>query len=165
MTVDLIYDNIYGNRLSKEDFYKMNKVFVSYSPDETKKIANELALSLKGGEVIAFYGDLGLGKTCFVNGLADGLGFTGEVSSPTFAIINEYLGGRLNLYHFDMYRVSDWEDLYTTGYFEYMETGGVLAIEWSENIESALPEHTIKVTIKRIDENTREITIDRGDEI
>ena len=82
-----------------------------------------------------------------------------EVSSPTFAIINEYLGGRLNLYHFDMYRVTGWDDLYSTGFFEYMESGGVLAVEWSENIESALPDDTIKVTIKRLDESTREITI------
>lgn len=141
----------------------MNNVFISDSPANTKKIAAELSATLTGGEVIAFYGDLGMGKTCFTTGLAEGLGFTGEVSSPTFAIINEYIGGRLNLYHFDMYRVSGWEDLYTTGYFEYMESGGVLAVEWSENIESALPENTIKVTIKRLDESLREITIDRGD--
>ncbi len=141
----------------------MNTVYMSNSPAETKKIAATLAASLNGGEVIAFYGDLGMGKTCFVTGLAVGLGFTGEVSSPTFAIINEYLGGRLNLYHFDMYRISGWDDLYTTGYFEYMESGGVLAVEWSENIETALPDNTIRVTIKQIDENIREITIDRGD--
>ncbi len=141
----------------------MNSVFVSNSPTETKKIATDLAAVLQGGEVIAFYGDLGMGKTCFVTGLADGLGFTGEVSSPTFAIINEYLGGRLNLYHFDMYRVSGWDDLYSTGYFEYIESGGVLAVEWSENIETALPDDTIKVTIKRLDETSREITINRGE--
>ncbi len=141
----------------------MNNVFVSNSPNETKKIAADLAATLCGGEVIAFYGDLGLGKTCFTTGLAEGLGFTGEVSSPTFAIINEYLGGRLNLYHFDMYRVSGWDDLYSTGYFEYMESGGVLAVEWSENIETALPDDTIKITIKRIDETKREITISRGE--
>ena len=142
----------------------MNSVFVSNSPNETKKIAADLASTLCGGEVIAFYGDLGLGKTCFTTGLAEGLGFTGEVSSPTFAIINEYLGGRLDLYHFDMYRVSGWDDLYSTGYFEYMESGGVLAVEWSENIETALPDDTIRVTIKRIDETKREITINRGEQ-
>lgn len=143
----------------------MNKTFISNSPECTKIFASELAAQLKGGEVIAFYGDLGMGKTCFVNGLAEGLGFTGEVSSPTFAIINEYLGGRLNLYHFDMYRVTGWDDLYSTGYFDYMESGGVLAIEWSENIEAALPDHTIRVTIKRIDDKTREISVVRGDGI
>lgn len=141
----------------------MNSVFISNSPKNTREIAAQLAATLNGGEVIAFYGDLGQGKTCFVTGLAEGLGFTGEVSSPTFAIINEYLGGRLDLYHFDMYRVTDWNDLYSTGYFEYMESGGVLAVEWSENIENALPEDAIRVTIKRLDETTREITIDRGE--
>ncbi len=143
----------------------MNSVFISNSPADTKKIAADLAATLSGGEVIAFYGDLGMGKTCFVTGLADGLDFKGEVSSPTFAIINEYLGGRLDLYHFDMYRVSGWDDLYSTGYFEYMESGGVLAVEWSENIESALPEDVIRVTIKRLDEAKREISIDRGDAV
>lgn len=141
----------------------MNSVFISNSPKNTREIAAQLATTLNGGEVIAFYGDLGQGKTCFVTGLAEGLGFTGEVSSPTFAIINEYLGGRLDLYHFDMYRVTDWNDLYSTGYFEYMESGGVLAVEWSENIENALPDNAIRVTIKRLDETTREITIDRGE--
>lgn len=139
----------------------MNNVFISNSPTDTKKIAADLAATLKGGEVIAFYGDLGMGKTCFVTGLAEGLEFCGEVSSPTFAIINEYLGGRLDLYHFDMYRISGWEDLYSTNYFEYMESGGVLAVEWSENIEAALPKDVIKVTIKRLDETKREITIER----
>jgi len=143
----------------------VNNVFISNSPATTKEIAANLAADLKGGEVIAFYGDLGQGKTCFVTGLAEGLGFKGEVSSPTFAIINEYIGGRLNLYHFDMYRVSGWDDLYSTGYFEYMESGGVLAVEWSENIEAALPDNTIRITIKRIDETTREISIDRGNDV
>ncbi len=139
----------------------MDKSFLSHSLADTKKIASQLAETLVGGEVIAFYGDLGLGKTCFVNGLADGLGFVGEVSSPTFAIINEYIGGRLPLYHFDMYRVTDWNDLYTTGYFDYLESGGILAVEWSENIEAALPDDTIRVKIKRLDETTREIKIER----
>lgn len=139
----------------------MNNTFISDSPKKTKEIAKQLAATLHGGEVIAFYGNLGLGKTCFVTGLAEGLGFDGEVSSPTFAIINEYIGGRLNLYHFDMYRIDGWDDLYSTGYFEYMESGGVLAVEWSENIESALPDDTIKVTINRLDESTREIVITR----
>ena len=139
----------------------MNTTVITNSPAETRKFAGNLASTLQGGEVIAFYGDLGQGKTCFVTGLAEGLGYKGEVSSPTFAIINEYLGGRLDLYHFDMYRVSGWDDLYTTGYFEYMESGGVLAVEWSENIESALPENVIKVTIKRLDETSREISVER----
>ena len=137
------------------------EIFTSNSREETVKIAETLAKDLKPSDVVAFRGDLGSGKTCFTSGLALGLGYTGDVTSPTFALINEYLGGRLNLYHFDMYRVSGWDDLYTTGYFEYMESGGVLAVEWSENIESALPEDVIKVTIKRLDETSREITIER----
>lgn len=139
----------------------MNNVYTSDSPAETKNIAIRLSTELQGGETIAFYGDLGSGKTCFVTGLAQGLGFTGEVSSPTFAIINEYLGGRLNLYHFDMYRVSSWEDLYSTGFFDYLQEGGVLAVEWSENIESALPDDAIRVKIERIDDNVRRITVER----
>lgn len=143
----------------------MNSVFISNSPLQTKKIAFDLSLKLQGGEVIAFYGDLGQGKTCFVTGLAEGLGFKGEVSSPTFAIINEYIGGRLNLYHFDMYRINGWDDLYSTGYFEYMEFGGVLAVEWSENIETALPDNAIRVTIKRLGEKSREISIKRSNNV
>ena len=139
----------------------MNNVYTSDSPAETKNIAIRLSTELQGGETIAFYGDLGAGKTCFITGLALGLGFTGEVSSPTFAIINEYLGGRLNLYHFDMYRVNSWEDLYSTGFFDYLQEGGVLAVEWSENIESALPDDTIRVKIERIDDNVGRITVER----
>lgn len=149
-------------RLVSKGEFLLNKVYISNSPAETKKIATDLSANFKGGEVVAFYGDLGMGKTCFVSGLAEGLGFKGDVSSPTFAIINEYLGGRLNLYHFDMYRVTDWNDLYTTGYFDYLESGGVLAVEWSENIETALPEDVIKIEIKRIDDTKREISIIGG---
>ena len=137
--------------------------YISNSPLETEKIAETLANKLLGGEVIAFRGDLGAGKTCFTRGLARGLGFKGFVNSPTFALVNEYLGGRLNLYHFDMYRVENWEDLYSTGFFDYMELGGVIAAEWSENIDGALPENTIYITIEKIDENTRKISIDGVD--
>ena len=142
----------------------MNK-YLSGSSEKTEQIAEKLGKELCGGEVIAFRGGLGMGKTCFTRGLARGLGYVGEVTSPTFALINEYLGGRLNLYHFDMYRISSWEDLYSSGFFEYTEQGGVVAAEWSENIENALPENTIYVEIKFIDENAREIKIyKRGEE-
>lgn len=137
----------------------MNK-YITNSPEETESIGFKLANSLKGGEVVAFRGGLGMGKTCFTRGLARGLGFKGDVTSPTFALINEYIGGRLPLYHFDMYRISGWEDLYSTGFFDYIEQGGVIAAEWSENIENALPRNTITVTFERIDDNKREITID-----
>lgn len=142
-----------------------NISYISNSPAETKRIASDFAATLKGGEVIAFYGDLGMGKTCFVTGLAEGLGFCGDVSSPTFALINEYIGGRLNLYHFDMYRINTWDDLYTTGYFDYVESGGVLAVEWSENIEAALPDDVIRITLKRLGDVERRIEICRGDNL
>ena len=138
---------------------EINGQYISNSPDDTMRIAERLAETLKGGEVIAFRGGLGMGKTCFVRGLAKGLGFTGDVSSPTFALINEYLGGRLDLFHFDMYRVEDWDSLYSTGFFDYLESGGVIAAEWSENIDGALPENTVYVTFERTGENGRILTI------
>ncbi|HAL19681.1 MAG TPA: tRNA (adenosine(37)-N6)-threonylcarbamoyltransferase complex ATPase subunit type 1 TsaE [Ruminococcaceae bacterium] len=134
-------------------------VYITNSPEETEELGLKLAKSLKGGEVVAFRGGLGMGKTCFTRGLARGLGFKGDVTSPTFALINEYIGGRLPLYHFDMYRISGWEDLYSTGFFDYIEQGGVIAAEWSENIENALPESTVTVTFVRLDDNKREVTV------
>ncbi len=133
--------------------------YITSSPEETEKLGFKLGKMLHGGEVIAYRGGLGMGKTCFTRGLAAGLGYTGEVTSPTFALINEYLGGRLPLYHFDMYRISGWEDLYSTGFFEYLEQGGVIAAEWSENIENALPENTVTVSFKALGDEKREITI------
>ena len=88
------------------------------------------------------------------------MGYGGDVNSPTFAIVNEYVGGRLPLYHFDMYRVNDWEDLYSTGYFEYLESGGILIVEWSENIENALPDQIVTVTIETLGDNDRKITVE-----
>ena len=136
--------------------------FNSKSPKDTESFAEGIAEHLTGGEVIAFSGDLGMGKTCFVRGLARGLGFSGDVTSPTFAIINEYSGGRLPLYHFDMYRISGWDDLYSTGYFEYCEAGGVCAIEWSENIEAALPDDVIRIEIRKNGDTDRTITVTGG---
>ena len=136
-------------------------VYISKSPEDTMLIAENLAKELLGGETIAFKGDLGLGKTCFTRGLAKGLDFKGEVNSPTFAIMNEYIGGRLNLYHFDMYRISSWEDLDSVSYFDYLEQGGVVAVEWSENIEAALRGNVITVSIYRNSDNERKITIER----
>lgn len=142
----------------------MRGEFVSASPLDTEHLAEQFATTLSGGEVIAFRGGLGMGKTCFVRGLARGLGFSGEVSSPTFAIINEYLGGRLNLYHFDMYRVENWESLYSTGFFDYLEAGGVIAAEWSENIEAALPDTTIYIEFEYTGDSSRKIKILGSDE-
>ncbi len=133
---------------------------ITKSPAETEAFAEEFAKRLRGGEIIAFRGSMGMGKTCFTRGLAKGLGFTGQVTSPTFALVNEYLGGRLPLYHFDMYRIESWEDLYSSGYFDYMEMGGIIAAEWSENIEGALDGRVIRVELSKIDENTRKITLE-----
>ncbi|HHW45477.1 MAG TPA: tRNA (adenosine(37)-N6)-threonylcarbamoyltransferase complex ATPase subunit type 1 TsaE [Clostridiales bacterium] len=133
--------------------------FVTRSPDETEKFGERIAKCLTPGMVLALEGDLGAGKTCFVKGLAKGLGYTGEVSSPTFALVNEYRGGRIPLYHFDMYRVSSWDDLYSTGFFDYLEADGALAVEWSENIAAALPEDTVYVTFEKIDDTVRRITV------
>ena len=130
------------------------------SPRETELLGERLAQQLKGGEVLSLFGGMGMGKTAFTRGLARGLDVQEPVSSPTFALVNEY-AGRLPLYHFDMYRVTSWDDLYSTGFFDYLETGGVLVIEWSENIEEALPENTVKIIFKRGNgENDREIEIE-----
>lgn len=139
--------------------------FVSNCTEDTVNIGLRLGKSITSGGVIAFYGDLGAGKTHFVSGLASGLGFKGETYSPTFSLINEYIGGRVPLYHFDMYRVTGWEDLYSTGFFDYLDMGGLLAVEWSENIEAALPGDTIRITITVIDENSRKIEIEGVDKI
>ncbi len=135
------------------------EIYISKSPLETEKIAENLSATLKGSEVIAFRGDLGAGKTCFTRGLARGLGFNGTVNSPTFALINEYFGGRLPLCHFDMYRISSWDELYSSGYFEYLDSGAVVAAEWSENIENALPDNTIYVEIEKLGEYERKIKV------
>ena len=139
--------------------------FISKSPIDTENIGKALGEKINSGVVIAFVGGLGMGKTCFTRGLAVGLGSTDTVTSPTFALVNEYLSGRLPLYHFDMYRVSGWEDLYSTGFFDYIEEGGVLACEWSENIENALPENTLFVEFERLSDTERKITIKPRGEI
>ena len=142
------------------------KEFITKSAAETSEAADLLGTKILSGAVIAFTGDLGAGKTTFIKGLAKALGYVGEVSSPTFAIVHEYIGGRLPLYHFDMYRVDSWESLYSTGFFEYMETDAILAVEWSENIENALPDDLITVDIKRgANDNERIITISSRGEV
>ena len=139
----------------------MREEFISNCEKDTISFAKSLSKSLTPGSVISLFGDLGVGKTHFVKGIAEGLEYKGDVTSPTFNIVNEYLGGKLNIYHFDMYRITGWDDLYSTGYFEYIENGGVVITEWSENIEGALPADTIKVTITRIDDTKRKIVVER----
>lgn len=133
------------------------------STEETEKIGAKLAKKLKGNEVIALYGGMGAGKTAFVRGLSRGLGIVNEVSSPTFAIVHEY-SGKYKIYHFDMFRIESWEDLYSTGFFDYIDNG-IMVIEWSENIELAIPKSALKVTIKIESEFKRTILIEGIDEI
>ncbi len=138
--------------------------FKSDSLEATLAFAEKIGKSIKGQTVIAYFGGLGMGKTAFTRGLAKGMGITTDVSSPTFAIVNDY-GGKPPLVHFDMYKVETWDDLYSSGFFDYMDMGAVLAVEWSENIENALPEGTVRVTIKQGEkENERLITVEGLDE-
>ena len=138
--------------------------FVSDSVSQTQSIAESLGRTLKSGTVVAYFGGLGMGKTAFTRGLAKGMGITADVSSPTFAIVNDY-GGNPPLVHFDMYKVESWDDLYSSGFFDYLDMGAVLAVEWSENIENALPENTVRVTISQGEnENQRIITIEGAED-
>lgn len=138
-------------------------VYTTTTEQETEALARDFAAELRPGDVLAYRGGLGVGKTAFTRGLGEGLGVTDPVSSPTFSIANAYRGGRLLLVHFDLYRVSDGETLASTGYYDYMKQGDcVYAIEWSENIEEALPEDVIYISLKRVDDNTRRITITGG---
>ena len=139
--------------------------FVSECYAETVALGERLGKTLKGGEVLAMFGGMGMGKTAFTTGVAKGMGLSCEVCSPTFSIVNVY-GENSELCHFDMYRVSSWEDLDSTGFFDYMEQGAVLCVEWSENIENALPETAVRIYFEKGDaENTRVITIDGNEAI
>ncbi len=135
--------------------------FITNSPEETEKIGEALAKSLQPGTILAYRGDLGAGKTAFTRGLARGLGCKETVTSPTYTIVNEYLGGRLPLFHFDMYRLASSDDLWDIGWEDYLEREGVCAVEWSENVQDAM-EDAITVTIEKLGENTRQITIEGG---
>lgn len=135
------------------------------SVEETESLGAALALDLEAGTVVAFTGDLGAGKTAFVRGMARGLGIETRVTSPTFTIVNEYEGGRLPLFHFDMYRLSSSEELFDIGWDDFLLRGGVLAVEWSEIIEDVL-EDCLRVDIRRGDEDGhRRITIKKGERL
>ncbi|MBE6853167.1 MAG: tRNA (adenosine(37)-N6)-threonylcarbamoyltransferase complex ATPase subunit type 1 TsaE [Ruminococcus sp.] len=136
--------------------------YITHSPEETIALAEKIGSVLKKGDMIAYKGGLGAGKTTFTRGLASGAGLEDDVSSPTFALVNEY-HGTLDIYHFDMYRIDNADDLETTGFFDYPADESVFVIEWSENISDVLPEGTIYIDIRRIDDNTREIIVE-GDE-
>ena len=136
--------------------------YVTHAPEETEALGTKLALLLRPGDVIAFYGDLGAGKTAFTRGLAKGLGISDPVTSPTYTIVNEYLSGRMPLFHFDMYRLGSSDELFDIGWEDYLSRGGVCAVEWSENVADAL-EDAILVTIEKTGEEERTITIEGGD--
>ena len=141
----------------------MTKVYKTSSAAETIALGEEIGRRLKGGDLIAYSGGLGAGKTTITRGISIGMGLGDEVTSPTFALVNEYRGDRLSLIHFDMYRINSADDLETTGFFDYMDEDTVLAVEWSENIADCLPKNIITVAIENIGEDMRRIEV-KGDE-
>ena len=141
----------------------MSMRFITHSPEETIKTAEKIGSLLKAGDMIAYKGGLGAGKTTFTRGIANGLELGDCVSSPTFALVNEYRGKNITLYHFDMYRIQTEDGLETTGFFDYPFEDNIAVIEWSENIAEFLPENIIYITINTIGENDREIIIEGGE--
>ena len=135
--------------------------FITNSPEQTEQVGAALGKVLTAGTVLAYEGDLGAGKTAFTRGLARGLGAGDMVTSPTYTIVNEYLSGRLPLFHFDMYRLASADDLWDIGWDDYLDWGGVCAVEWSENVEEAM-EGAIRVRIEKLGEDERRITIEGG---
>ncbi len=138
--------------------------FVTHSREETAALGGRLADALKTGRVVAFTGDLGAGKTAFVSGMARALGVEERVTSPTFTIVNEYEGGRLPLFHFDMYRLGGADELFHIGWEDYLSRGGMCAVEWSENVAEAIEDGAVRVSIVRGDgDNDRIIAIEGVD--
>ena len=138
--------------------------YITNSPEETEYVGEALGKVLTPGSIIAYRGDLGAGKTAFTRGLARGLGADEQVTSPTYTIVNEYLSGRIPLFHFDMYRLLSSDDLWDIGWEDYLDRGGVCAVEWSENVEDAM-ENAIFVSIEKTGDETRRITIEGGDSL
>ena len=136
--------------------------YLTNSPEETEKVGAALGRILPPGTILAYRGDLGAGKTAFTRGLAKGLGCTEIVTSPTYTIVNEYLGGRIPLFHFDMYRLRSSDDLFDIGWDDYLDRGGVCAVEWSENVDDAM-EDAIYITIEKLGEESRRIALEGGD--
>ena len=135
--------------------------YLTNSPSETEAVGIALGKVLQPGTILAYKGDLGAGKTAFTRGLAKGLGCTDMVTSPTYTIVNEYLSGRLPLFHFDMYRLRSSDDLWDIGWEDYLERGGVCAVEWSENVDDAM-EDAVYITIEKLGEDSRRITLEGG---
>lgn len=138
----------------------MNNKYISHCEEDTEKIGAEFAKTLNKGDFIAFFGDLGSGKTAFVRGVASVLCPSARVASPTYAIVNEYRG-EIPIFHFDVYRVLDDDSLYSTGFYDYAERGGIIFVEWSENIPFALPDNRYDITFTKTGETDREIVIDK----
>ena len=137
--------------------------FITNSPEQTEAVGAALGKILTPGTILAYQGDLGAGKTAFTRGLARGLGCDEIVTSPTYTIVNEYLSGRLPLFHFDMYRLASSDDLWDIGWEDYLDRNGICAVEWSENVEDAL-EGAITVTIEKLGDDARRITIEGGED-
>ena len=138
--------------------------YTTNSPAETEAIGAALGKIIEPGTVIAYRGDLGAGKTAFTRGLAKGLGCTEIVTSPTYTIVNEYLGGRIPLFHFDMYRLRSSDDLFDIGWEDYLDRGGVCAVDWSENVDDAMQD-ALYITIEKLGEDARRITIEGGGDL
>ncbi len=136
--------------------------YCSNSAEETEALGAELAVRLRPGDVVAYTGDLGAGKTAFTRGIARGLGIPEGVTSPTFTIVNEYEGGRLPLFHFDIYRLGSADDLFDIGWEDFLRRGGVCAVEWSETVQEALDADTIYVDIRRGAEDNQRVLSIRG---
>ena len=136
--------------------------YLTNCEQDTEALGCRLAQTLKPGDVIAFTGDLGAGKTAFTRGLARGLGVAERVTSPTFTIVNEYEGGRLPLFHFDMYRLGSSDELFDIGWEDYLARGGVCAVEWSEIVDDAIESSAIRVDIRRGDSDDQRIITIKG---
>lgn len=137
------------------------EIYTSESLAETEAIAEKIAEKCKNGGFLALYGGMGAGKTAFVRGLVKALcpECLDLVHSPTFAIVNEYRGKEMNIFHFDLYRLTDEDDLYSTGFYDYIEQGGLTITEWTELFEDSVPENAIKLKIEVIDETKRRFTL------
>ena len=142
------------------DRSKSQMKIITNSPEETIALAQQIGKHLKAGDCIAYAGGLGVGKTTFTRGLALGMGLDDLVCSPTFSIVNAYQGRDIALYHFDMYRIGDAEELESTGFYDYPQEQSVFAIEWAEHITEVLPPHTIRITLVRLSDTKREITLE-----
>ncbi len=140
-------------------------VYITNSEAETEALGAQIAQRLPDGSVVTFFGELGSGKTAFVRGMARGMGIDALVNSPTFTIVNEYIGAERKLFHFDMYRLGSADELYDIGWEDYLARGGVCAVEWSENVADAFEGGEVVVTFRKLSDSSREITIEGGSEL